>query len=136
MTFHQFAEHIESYARKQLLFHEGLSLEMARTATDTASLSPVQVLNCFRILQEALTNSIKHAHAKHIRIAAETGGGFLNLSLSDDGKGIEGNPLDETSGNGIRNMRVRAEELGGTISITNRTDCGTEVQVRIPIDTN
>ncbi len=133
MTLHQFTEHVESYARKQLLFHEGVSLEITGTTTTIAPLSPVQVLNCFRILQEALTNSIKHAEAKRIRITAETENGVLHLILSDDGKGIQDSPGDELSGNGIRNMRLRAEELGGTLSITNGIDSGTEVKVSISI---
>ncbi len=136
MALHQFAEHVESYARKQLLFHEGLSLTIQAPAESTVVLSPIQVLNCFRILQEALTNSIKHSGATTITITTEAPDGVLNLTLSDNGKGFDGASVDGMSGNGIQNMHLRAEELGGTLSIGNTPVSGTEVKLNIPLGRN
>lgn len=82
----------------------------------------------YRIVQEALTNVIRHANAHSclIRLAFD---GVLHLSVTDDGCGI---PVDREAGVGLRSMQERAEELGGSCVIGALSGKGTTVQVNLP----
>jgi signal transduction histidine kinase len=83
----------------------------------------------YRIVQEALTNVIKHAQARSCTVRLvwdET----ICLEIQDDGIGI---PQNRTSGVGLYSMRERAEELGGTCIVAANADRGTLVQVSLPV---
>jgi signal transduction histidine kinase len=83
----------------------------------------------YRIVQEALENVSKHAQAKHcvIRFANHNG---LEIEISDDGVGLSPNIAP---GVGLRSMRERAEELGGTCVIESSRNGGTHVFACLPI---
>jgi len=83
----------------------------------------------YRIVQEALANISKHAHARHCTICFthQTG---LEIEITDDGIGL---PQSITPGVGLRSMRERAEELGGSCVIERRAEGGTRIQARLPI---
>jgi signal transduction histidine kinase len=136
MLFDDFAKQIESYARKQLRFHDEPQLWFESTLTDTVELTSVQVLNCFRIVQEALTNCVKHAQAKNVYIMVKaSAGAAAEIVVRDDGMGLQNAMNSEWQGNGIANMKKRADELGGTLSISQVNGRGTEVRVEIPLGT-
>lgn len=133
-TVQHFAEHMEAYARRQLEFHEQLSLRISVSADSTLRLTPIQSLTCFRILQEALTNTIKHACAKSIEITfASPSPEVLEITVSDDGRGISPDAISGAAGNGLLNMRTRISELSGSISIGRSERGGTEVRFRFHI---
>jgi signal transduction histidine kinase len=83
----------------------------------------------YRIVQEALTNVIKHAQARTctVRLVCDQ---TICLEIQDDGIGM---PMNRTSGVGLHSMRERAEELGGTCVITANSDHGTLIQVSLPV---
>jgi signal transduction histidine kinase len=85
----------------------------------------------YRIAQEALTNVVRHAHARRcdIRLALDEITGLLTLSIQDDGCGL---PALRGVGVGLTSMRERAEELGGTWSIEPVPTGGTCVLARLP----
>jgi signal transduction histidine kinase len=94
-------------------------------------LDAVTALQVLRIIQEALTNVIKHAGARTIRIATDVAGAEVQVRISDDGVGFDGNAA--SGGRGLMNMRRRAEQLGGQIDFTR--DAGwTQVTLRLPVD--
>jgi signal transduction histidine kinase len=94
-------------------------------------LDAVTALQVLRIIQEALTNVIKHAGARTIRIATDVAGAEVQVRISDDGVGFDGNIA--SGGRGLMNMRRRAEQLGGQIDFTR--DAGwTQVTLRLPVD--
>lgn len=94
-------------------------------------LDAVTALQVLRIIQEALTNVIKHAGARTIRIATEVVGSEVQVRISDDGVGFDGNAAG--GGRGLMNMRRRAEQLGGQIDFAR--DAGwTQVTLRLPVD--
>lgn len=88
---------------------------------------------CYRIAQEALTNVIRHAHARtaEIRLSLTSAKPpCLELEIIDDGIGLE---VDHRLGVGLTSMHERAEELGGTCIIERRRGDGTRVYVRLPL---
>jgi signal transduction histidine kinase len=98
----------------------------------------------FRITQEALTNAYKHADATQVKVYLEYLPRCIEVQIIDDGKGLqseyEGNLPGSNggqeriySGHGMRGMRERAEELGGTFEIKPKPEGGTSIQARIPI---
>ena len=97
-------------------------------------LTPVQVLNCFRIVQESLTNCIKYAHAKNIWVAIILlSSNKLHISIADDGVGIRGGTASGMDDHGILNMQRRAEELGGVLTLAPRMGQGTVVTVEVSL---
>ena len=87
---------------------------------------------CYRIVQEALTNISRHAHARscHIRLSVDRGSGVLEVEITDDGVGI---PEERAAGVGLTSMRERAEELGGTLAVEPGPEAGTRVRARLPL---
>ena len=115
----------------------GLQIDVEVPATLPPLPAAVEVA-CYRIVQEALTNVVRHAEARRCRVVLkvlERDGlpqteRTLLLTVGDDGRG-----LGMTGGNGLglHSMRARAEELGGTISIGPNRPKGTLVRVLLPI---
>ena len=89
-------------------------------------------LHLFRIAQEAVTNAVRHARAKEILVALRGEGGFLTLSVRDDGIGIDGVPR-EGKGLGLRIMRNRASAIGAVLSIHSARGEGTAVTCALPL---
>ena len=85
----------------------------------------------YRIVQEALTNVIRHADAQncYIDLGLDESGCFLCLEIRDDGKGLD---LKRRAGVGLNSMRERAEELGGSFTITSIPTGGTHLTVQLP----
>ena len=70
----------------------------------------------YRILQEALTNVVRHAGASTVRVALFIDDGKLRLTVSDNGRGAA-DPFSRAGHYGVRGMRERAEALGGDLVI-------------------
>jgi two-component system sensor histidine kinase UhpB len=89
-------------------------------------------LTIYRCIQESLTNAIRHARAKQVRVEArhDSGTAMLELTVQDDGRGM---PADTPSGFGIRGMRERVEALGGHHSIASEPGRGTCIRISIPV---
>jgi len=86
-----------------------------------------------RVVQEALVNVGKHAHASRAEVRLARGDGCFELEVRDDGAGFDANGhLPE--GTGIGSMRERAELLGGTLRLSGGAGVGTRVTVRIPVE--
>jgi signal transduction histidine kinase len=85
----------------------------------------------YRVVQEALTNCVRHAHAQNVKISAHTRGDRLQVSVTDDGVGL--NPVRRRNGLGLRGIDERVRELGGTMTISREAGGGTTVAVRLPL---
>jgi signal transduction histidine kinase len=92
-------------------------------------LHPAIEVAVYRIVQEALTNAHKHAKAERCHITLACADGYVHLDIRDNGIGM--NP-ERRHGVGIRSMRERAEELGGTFALHSRSGEGTQINVRLP----
>jgi signal transduction histidine kinase len=92
-------------------------------------LGPEQSLHVLRILQEAITNVMKHAGAREVRVSTRAGpGAGVTLCIADDGRGAD--PA-ASGGRGIANMRARAEQLGAALRIR-AAESGTHVELELP----
>jgi signal transduction histidine kinase len=86
-----------------------------------------------RIAQEAVINAVRHAQPRNIEIHLDQDGEELRLRIRDDGKGLWQLPeISALQGFGLTNMRERAEDMGGRLSIESEPDAGTAVTVRVP----
>jgi signal transduction histidine kinase/ligand-binding sensor domain-containing protein len=99
--------------------------------------SPKLENQLLRIGQEAITNAIRHARAKRIHLEIAFSGTSVTLRVSDDGCGFDGEQwMTDTSRHyGLTTMRERAEELGGTLTISTQVGRGTTVEAAIPAST-
>ncbi len=106
----------------------GLTVEVEG---EPPALPPGTDLAAFRIVQEALTNVVRHSGSRHARVGLAREGGALRLRVDDDGPatGAEAGG----SGNGLAGMRERAAALGGTIEAGPRPDGGFRVLALLPI---
>lgn len=102
------------------------------TASDTLTFTPIQTSHILAIVNEALTNAVRHAQADHVIIRAEENRDAFYLSVTDDGIGFE--PPDEGTGYGLRNMRDRARLLGGRLVIDALPGQGAHILLTIPVE--
>ncbi len=106
----------------EVVVDHGLELPLLPAAVEVAA---------YRIATEAITNAVRHAGARHchVRIVADTA---LEVEVTDDGHGWPGRLIP---GVGIRSMRERAADLGGTLTIQPLPGGGTSVLARLPLAT-
>jgi signal transduction histidine kinase len=95
-------------------------------------LEPESQVMLFRVVQEALQNSIRHASPKHIDIEIKNTDHHFELAIKDDGKGFDINSAKKES-LGLRNMEHRVQLLGGSIVWQSEADKGTLITIKIPV---
>jgi signal transduction histidine kinase len=87
----------------------------------------------FRIVQEALTNVVRHAEADKVSVRASMAGGELLVEIADDGCGIAESKWTSSHSLGLIGMRERAERFGGRLTVQRRVEDGTLVRLRVPL---
>ncbi|WP_298353437.1 sensor histidine kinase [Runella sp.] len=91
----------------------------------------------FRIVQEILTNILKHAEAKTIKVTLHYTPAQFSLTVQDDGKGFDNEAVlgrkMENAGAGLRNIQRRTEMVGGTYIIETARGQGTKIEIQLPI---
>jgi signal transduction histidine kinase len=94
-------------------------------------------LGAFRIIQEAVRNSFRHAEARRLRVTVTFGADELRLTVADDGRGFTPDELDDQAARhlGLLGMRERAHLLGGHLEVRSAPAAGTVVHARIPLRT-
>ncbi len=107
-------------------------LEIIGTSSELGS---ERELLLFRIFQEAINNTVKHANASSITIIMHFTLGTFLLDIQDNGAGFETGVTSNGnhSGSGLRNMRNRANLLGGDFFIESNIGRGTRIHINIPI---
>jgi signal transduction histidine kinase len=85
----------------------------------------------YRIVQEALTNVVKHAHAERVSIVITRKNGMVAALVEDDGRGFE--PGSEHDGLGLVGMRERVSLLGGRLAVESVAGTGTTILAEVPI---
>ncbi|WP_428701040.1 sensor histidine kinase VraS [Staphylococcus coagulans] len=87
----------------------------------------------FRITQEAISNTLRHAKGKQVTVELLNREDYLLLRIQDDGIGFNVDDKLEQS-YGLKNMRERAIEIGATFHIVSLSDAGTRIEVKAPLD--
>jgi len=115
-------------AKPEIKFHFAVA-DVLRTV----KLTSVQGMNLFRVMQEAVNNTLKYADAAQISIdISQTSG--IEAVIADNGIGFDQKAT--RPGNGMGNMRRRIEDIGGRFSISSVPGKGTTITLYIPFDTN
>lgn len=96
-------------------------------------LSDAKAIGLFRILQEALTNVMRHAQAHTVELTLVLEGDELRLTVSDDGVGFV-DPTGRPTSFGVVGMRERVLIMGGQLSLDSEPGEGTTLSVRVPLD--
>jgi signal transduction histidine kinase len=119
----------------------GPLLDQARAAGVSAELSvsgdarPLEAgveLSAYRIVQEALTNVIKHAGPAHAVVTVAYGDSDLELEIVDDGRGVAGDERTRSPGHGLVGMRERVTLFGGSLETGPANGAGYRVRARLP----
>lgn len=110
-------------------------MEASLSAGPPADLTPGLQVVVLRLVQEALSNVVRHARAEHAEVLVAPDDGELVVTVKDDGVGVGGAP----EGTGMTGMRARVESLGGTLSVVplRASDAhgrvGTVIEARMPL---
>jgi len=118
--------------KKRLYLPNGLSVSVQAPASKPPFAPAVFESICL-IVNEALSNAVRHAQAQHIQVIAEETRHTFTIRISDDGKGFEPEVVVQNSGLGLRNMRHRARIYGGQVDIESKLGEGTTLIIQIPI---
>ncbi len=108
----------------------GIPVEIQANGVGGTGRSEIKTL-LFRFVQEALTNVVRHARARQVRIGLTGVDGTIKAVVLDDGVGMKENG-DRPQGLGLLGMRERIERAGGRLTITSRPGRGTRLEVRLP----
>jgi signal transduction histidine kinase len=115
-----------------------MTLEAKDPEAGAPRLGPDLEITCFRIVQEAITNALRHAGARDLRVHLERGPDRLALRISDDGRGFDvGVRLEGAAAAGhlgVVGMRERVRAHGGGFRLRSRPGAGTTIEVELPVD--
>lgn len=103
---------------------------------DDIALEEQKHIHLFRIVQEALTNIVRHAEASEVMIRLVDVGQHLQLTISDDGKGISQMPAGKSDSLGLIGIRERVRLLKGTLDIIGKERKGTMLSITLPVNTD
>lgn len=110
--------------------HKRTGLRVHVDADEAADQMPEAYRTCvYRVVQEALHNASRHAHAGHVEIAVRIGSGMIRLSVQDDGVGFD---AAQVRGLGLLGMEERVTHLGGRFRIESAPGRGTTLLVELP----
>jgi signal transduction histidine kinase len=104
-------------------------LEIATQIEIDRRLADEQETVAYRVVQESLSNVVKHANATHVDVSVRSDNGELTIAVSDDGRGFD--PSTPAPGFGLTGMRERIDLAGGRLAIGSN-DPGTRVEVVLP----
>ncbi len=99
-------------------------------------LLPEKILEVYRIIQEAVSNTIKHAHAQHMYLTTSRQDGQIEIIFEDDGIGFNVTQVEENeleSGLGLRSIKERIHQLQGTFQIESQPGKGTILHIQFPV---
>ncbi len=129
ISFNELQTRLLSYIEKAKVAAQHIEFEMDGDAIDF-TFSSVDGMHVFRVIQEALNNSIKYADATKIRIHFYNKNKTLNIDISDNGIGFD---KENSSGNGLVNMEIRIEKIGGQIFIDSEKGKGTKISIQLAL---
>ena len=127
---------VRALAEERLEEH-GIAVELVEAGMEQRLPESVEI-GLYRIIQEAISNIVRHAGASHARIALERRDGLVTTTVSDDGRGFRlAEQIPERAGGrgvGLVGMEERAGLLGGRVEIHSQPGEGTTVRATVPLD--
>ena len=135
ITFEDLQSRISNFIDKANASSDGIqfSFDVDETINTNTTFTAIEGMNMYRIIQEALNNSIKHADASLLRVHVSQTDKKLIIEVSDNGKGYD--LKNVTEGNGINNMKKRAVDTDGELLIFSDNTNGTKVRLTKPLNT-
>jgi signal transduction histidine kinase len=103
-----------------------------KLGSSDARLAPELETTVYRLVQEALTNVVKHAGAQRVSVRVDEAAGWLDVVVADDGRGLRGGDTAGT-GFGLLGMRERVELADGALHVEDGEPRGTVVRARFPV---
>jgi signal transduction histidine kinase len=126
---------MRSYARSRLEA-ENIKTRLRFVGFARGRLSPEIEITLFRVIQEAVTNIIRHSSASKVSIEVTRVKSAVTATVSDNGKGFDANAaLQAPESWGLRGIRERVSVVGGEFSIESAVGQGTRILIKIPLDT-
>jgi len=109
----------------------GLATELE--VEGTVQLPPEMEAGLYRLAQEALNNTLRHAQARHVLVSLRQRNGSLTLEIADDGRGFDPIAARHVTpgGLGLRGMEERVARLGGTLTVDSSPGQGTRIRVEV-----
>ncbi|MDQ0256502.1 NarL family two-component system sensor histidine kinase LiaS [Evansella vedderi] len=134
--------HLRPIALKEKSLHEGMEellMELRQKVPMTIDwkLEPLQLEkgvedHLFRILQEAVSNALRHSKADHLNVLLIERDGMVIMRISDDGIGFNVEEGKSNGSYGLQNMHERAEEIGGTLKVVSVEGEGSRLEIKVP----
>ena len=126
------AESVEWLAQEFTMQH-GIEV-LAHIQLDDLVLSGFAATAVFRMVQEALTNVARHAHASKVELEIGTAAGCCRVSIKDNGVGADLSQPRAQRSLGLLGMRERARQLGGTVKLESAPGQGFRIEVTLPLE--
>ena len=114
-----------------LMEHQATRVRLAVEDRAAKALSTEQSLHLIRVIQEAVSNCIKHGHAQEARVSLKMLKRGVRLSVRDNGRGFNHDATKKT-GRGLANMAARARKMGGRFTILSKVNEGTNIVLDLP----
>ncbi|MCX2743199.1 response regulator [Mangrovivirga sp. M17] len=116
---------------------ESLNMHFDATEVDNDKITIHQKINIYRIVQEAISNTIKHSEAENFYVQMHENNDHITITIEDDGKGFDLKKLDDkllSGHNGLQNMRDRVNIMKGSIEIESQAGKGMNILFSIPYE--
>jgi signal transduction histidine kinase len=122
--------HVEEWSERS-----GIKVDYHGSGLEKQRLPPIETA-LYRIVQEGLTNVLKHAGAKHVSLVLQRSAHQVSAVLEDDGKGFDTDTTASSTGGrlGLLGMQERVAMVGGTLTLESTVGLGTTIIVRIPLE--
>lgn len=125
ITITNISDRIKNYINKLKPSYDHINIMLEEDIQSDVRISSQKALNIFRIVQEAIHNSLKHSRAKELNIYIHSKE-KISITIQDNGRGITGNNSD---GNGLRNMKMRAGDAGLDFLVETSAGMGTNISL-------
>lgn len=133
ITFDDLKSRLYNYIEQAKSAQEKIQFEFDNQLTNNFSLNAIQGVNLYRVVQEAINNAIKYSVASKITLKITETNSEINIEVIDDGIGFEWNKI--SAGNGLQNMKNRAEKINTIIRIESKPSEGTKISLTLKKDT-
>jgi len=110
-----------------------LKISYQSIGLENVTLEQTTAITIYRIIQELISNTLKHASAKTAIVQVTKSGSLLAITVEDDGKGFDAKILDWSKGMGWVNIKHRVDFLKGRLDVNSRLGNGTSVQIEVDI---